>query len=604
MGMFSRRRNRGSKPDEETPDIPVPWRRLFSYLRPYLGFMGIAFFALVRSSLLSLVFPAMIQRVVDSVLQAQDTALLDQITLVLLGVFVLRALTQLVETYTVNYVGERIVMDLRTDLYKHIISMSLAFFTKRRSGELLSRLSSDVTMIRQVMTDNINVLLSQLIIAGGSVVIMLALNWRLTLFILVLVPILAAIAVVLGRLLRIASTRIQDEIARATTVASEVIQNVREVKTFVREPYEQDRYEGAVRRAFKVAISVLRLRSALGSTIALVAFGGIALVLWFGGREAIAGRLSGGELVAFLVYGLTVAGSLGSILNLYSMFQQGLGATKRVFDILQQMPDILDAPNAQTLARVAGEIHFSDVSFSYDQRQEVLHNISLTIPAGEILALVGASGAGKSTIFNLIPRFYDPTGGTITIDGTDLRAVTQASLREQIGIVPQESLLFGGTIYENIRYGRLEATEAEVFAAAQAANAHDFILELPDQYQTIVGERGIRLSGGQRQRVSIARALLKDPRVLLLDEATSSLDSESEAEVQDALARLMQNRTTVIIAHRLSTIRIAHRIAVLDKGSLIEVGTHDELMALNGTYARLYNLQFRDEPDASEPAQP
>lgn len=606
MRMLSRRAGRGSKSQDEIPDIPVPWRRLIGYMRPYLGYMVIAFFALVSSSLLSLVFPAMIQRVVDSVLVANDVSLLDQITLILLGVFFLRAITQVIETFTVNYVGERIVMDLRAELYQHIISMSLAFFTKRRSGELLSRLSSDVTMIRQVLTDNINILIQQVIIAGGSVAIMLALNWRLTFFILVLVPVIAVIAVVLGRFLRIASTRIQDEIAKATTVASEVIQNVREVKTFVREPYEHERYLDAIRRAFKVAIEALRIRSALGSSIAFVAFAGLALVLWFGGREAIEGRLTGGELIAFLVYGLTVAGSLGSILNLYTTFQQGIGATKRVFDILQQAPEVQDAPNAHTLAKVKGEIRFQAVSFSYDQRQEVLHNLDLTIPAGEILALVGPSGAGKSTIFNLIPRFYDPTSGAISIDGIDLRSVTQASLRQQIGIVPQESLLFGGTIYENIRYGRLEASETEIIEAAKAANAHDFIMELPDKYQTIVGERGIRLSGGQRQRVSIARALLKDPRILLLDEATSSLDSESEAEVQDALARLMQNRTTVIIAHRLSTIRIAHRIAVLDKGSLLELGTHESLMALDGMYARLYNMQFRDEPEAGEgePAQP
>jgi subfamily B ATP-binding cassette protein MsbA len=272
-----------------------------------------------------------------------------------------------------------------------------------------------------------------------------------------------------------------------------------------------------------------------------------------------------------------------------------LGATKRVFEILDTQPDVLDAPDAKTLGHVEGRITFDDVSFSYDERQEVLHHVNLDIAPGEIVALVGPSGAGKSTIFNLIPRFYDPTGGKVMLDGTDLREVKQASLRQQIGIVPQETLLFGGTIRENIRYGRLDATEDELVTAAKAANAHDFIVGLPDGYETIVGERGIRLSGGQRQRVAIARAILKDPRVLLLDEATSSLDSESEHEVQEALARLMQNRTTVIIAHRLSTIRVAHRIAVLDSGSMIELGTHEELLKQNGLYAKLYEMQFRED---------
>jgi subfamily B ATP-binding cassette protein MsbA len=279
----------------------------------------------------------------------------------------------------------------------------------------------------------------------------------------------------------------------------------------------------------------------------------------------------------------------------YSSFQEAMGATKRVFEILDTKPDVTDTPDAKPLAQVEGRVTFHDVSFSYDERQEVLHNINLDIAPGEIIALVGPSGAGKSTIFNLIPRFYDPTSGSVTIDGTDLRTVTQASLRQQIGIVPQETLLFGGTIRENIRYGRLDASEEELIAAAKAANAHDFITELPDGYETLVGERGIRLSGGQRQRVAIARAILKDPLVLLLDEATSSLDSESEHEVQEALARLMLNRTTVIIAHRLSTVRVAHRIAVLDRGSIIELGRHDELMARDGMYAKLYSMQFRED---------
>jgi subfamily B ATP-binding cassette protein MsbA len=480
-------------------------------------------------------------------------------------------------------------------LYRHLQELSLGFFAQRRVGELVSRLSSDVTIMRGALTSNVNILLQQGFIMIGAVIVMLTLNWRLSLFILALTPVIIALGAGFGVWLRRTSTQIQDELAGATVVTEEVLQNIREVKSFVREPYEIKRYDDAIGRALRAAIRLLRIRSLFGPLIAFLGFGALALVLWFGGREVLDGRLSGGQLIGFLIYGLTVAGALGSLVNLYTSFQEALGATKRVFQLLDTHPDITDAPDARPLPRAQGRITFDHVSFSYDERQEVLHTINLDIAPGEIVALVGPSGAGKSTIFNLIPRFYDPSSGAVRVDGVDARDVTQASLREQIGIVPQETLLFGGTIRENIRYGRLDATDEDIIAAAQAANAHDFIIELPDRYETIVGERGIRLSGGQRQRVAIARAILKDPRILLLDEATSSLDSESEHLVQEALARLMQNRTTVIIAHRLSTVKIAHRIAVLDKGCLIELGTHDELMARDGLYAKLYSMQFRED---------
>lgn len=593
--MFRRPARRTFAADAEIPDIPVNWRRLFRYLAPYRARLALAVVALIGSAALSLVFPAVISSVVDSVLKEGNLQLLDQVTGLLLVVFFIRSVTSLLENYNLNYIGERLVVDLRQQLYRHLQTLSLGFFTSRRVGELVSRLSSDVTVMRTALTSNVNVLLQQTLIMAGSVVVMLALNWRLTLFILALTPVIVAMGALFGLWLRRTSTQIQDELAGATTVAEEVLQNIREVKSFARESYEINRYENAISRAFSAAVRLLRIRSIFGPLVAFMGFGGLSLILWFGGREVLDGRLTGGELIAFLIYGLTVAGALGSLVNLYTQFQEALGATKRIFQLLDTPPDITDAPDARPIGAVRGAITFEGVSFSYDDRQEVLHDINLDIAPGEILALVGPSGAGKSTIFNLIPRFYDPTGGSIKVDGQDLRTITQASLRQQIGIVPQETLLFGGTIRENIRYGRLDATEAEIIAAAQAANAHDFIIQLPDGYDTIVGERGIRLSGGQRQRVAIARAVLKDPRILLLDEATSSLDSESEHLVQEALGRLMSNRTTVIIAHRLSTTKIAHRIAVIDRGRIVELGTHEALMALDGLYAKLYGMQFRED---------
>jgi subfamily B ATP-binding cassette protein MsbA len=550
----------------------------------------------VISAGLSLVFPAVLQQVVDTVLERQDLELLNQITVLLLVVFLIRSVTSLLENYNLKYVGEKIMLDLRRELYIHLQTLSIYFYTSRRTGELLSRLTNDVSMVRSGIVRNINLFLQQALMSIGAVIIMFVLNWQLTLFILGLIPVIVAVGMVFGLWLRRISTQVQDELAGSSVIAEESIQGIREVKSFVRENYETDRYNNAIAATFHASIRLLRVRSVFGPVIAFMAFGALTLVLWFGGRQVIDGNLTGGELVAFLVYGMTVAGGFTSIIEMYSQFQEALGASRRVFELLDTIPDVNDRPGARVVDKVEGRVTFEDVSFSYERDADVLYDIDIDIAPGEIIALVGPSGAGKSTMFSLIPRFYDPTEGRLLLDGIDLRDITQASVRAQIGIVPQEPVLFGNSIRENIRYGRLEATEDEIVAAARAANAHDFITELPQGYDTFVGERGVRLSGGQRQRVAIARAILKDPRILLLDEATSSLDSESEYLVQEALARLMQNRTTIIIAHRLSTIRIAHRIAVLKKGQIVELGTHDDLMAQNGLYNRLYEMQFGDDP--------
>lgn len=592
--MLFRRQRKPQKELLETPATPIQWIRMLKYLRPYLFRLFFALLSVTASAILGLVFPWVIQNVVDVVLQEKNETLLNNITLALLFVFLLRSFTSLIEVYLLNWIGERVVIDLRNDLYQHLINLPLGFFVERRVGELISRISSDVTVMRNLLTSNISTLLQQTLTLIGAIIIMFVLNARLTLFILALVPLIVIIGFAFGYYMRRISTQVQDELAGATVVAEEVLQNIREVKSFVREPYEKQRYNTAIERSFQAAIRLVRVRAVFGPTVAFLGFGAISMILWFGGREVIAGDLTGGELIAFLIYGLTVAGSFAALVGLYSSLQEAIGATKRVFQILDTQSSIIDKPDAQTIDHVRGEIQLNQVSFHYLESIPVLDHIDLHIQAGEVLALVGPSGAGKSTLFNLIPRFYDVTSGSVQIDGHDLRDLKKASIRDHIAIVPQETLLFGGTIRENILYGKLDATEEELIAAATAANAHNFILELSDQYETIVGERGTKLSGGQRQRIAIARAILKDPQILLLDEATSSLDNESEQLVQEALARLMHNRTTIIIAHRLSTVNIANRIAVLDKGQITELGNHEQLMQLNGLYARLYEMQFHD----------
>jgi subfamily B ATP-binding cassette protein MsbA len=570
----------------------VPWRRLFRYLRPHLAPFGIALGGLVLGSGLSLLVPLVVAGLVTSVVAGGDGAGLDRLIIGLVVLFLAQSVGGFVQSYLLGVIGERVVAQMRGELFARLVTLSLDFHGRSRVGELVSRLSSDVTLIRTMLTQTTTSLLSSVIGLVGSVIILFTLSPTLLLVALLLAPALIAVAIVFGRPLQRVSTEVQDAIAHSTVTAEEALGGIRVVKSYVREAFEIERYggnlAGVVARGSRLAL----WRAGFGGLMGFLGFGAIAVLLWYTGHQVIDGSLDIGTLTGFLLYGVTIGGSLATIASLYGQFREGTGAVTRVFEILDMEPSILDAPDAVELASISGAIEIDGVFFAYDGVHDVLRDIQLDIRAGEVLALVGPSGSGKTTLVGLLPRLWDVSRGAIRVDGVDVRQVTTASLRARIGLVPQEAVLFGGSVRDNIRYGRLDATEDEIRAAARSANADDFITALPDGYDTPVGDRGSRLSGGQRQRIAIARAILKDPPILLLDEATSSLDNESERLVQDALDRLKVGRTTVIVAHRLSTIRAATRIAVLDDGWLVELGSHDELLAAGGLYAKLYRLQF------------
>jgi len=606
---------------DETPRVPpgpgdvvrevrglsgVPWRRLARYLRPHVGRFALALLGLVLSAGLGLLFPLLIAQITTVVVAGGEMAGLDRIVLLLIVLFSVQAVGSFLQSYFLGVVGERIVARMRSELFARLVTLSLDFHVTARVGELVSRLSNDVTQVRTMLTQTVTNLLAASVGLVGSIVILFLLSPTLLLVVLVLAPALIGVAFAFGRPLQRVSTQVQDELARATTTAEEALSGIRIVKSFVREDWETRRYTTDLERVVARATRLALWRALFGAVMTFVGFAAIAVLLWYTGRQVIEGTLAIGTLTSFLLYGVSIAANLASIAGQYGQLREGSGAVQRVFELLDMEPTILDPVPALPLPPVAGRISLERMSFGYLAGRPVLRAIDLDIAPGEIVALVGPSGSGKTTLCNLIPRLWDVTDGAIRIDGIDIRDVGVQSLRNQVGLVPQEATLFGGTIRENIAYGRLDATEEEIIEAARAASAHEFIAELPDGYETPLGDRGARLSGGQRQRIAIARAILKDPRILLLDEATSSLDNESERAVQAALNRLMVGRTTLIVAHRLSTIRAAHRIAVLDDGWLVELGTHDELLARNGLYARLYRLQFTgaQDPDVGRPVPP
>ncbi|NBC66949.1 MAG: ATP-binding cassette domain-containing protein [Bacteroidetes bacterium] len=544
------------------------------------------------ATLVWLSIPLGIRELLDAVFDDGDRELLQTVTLVLISLFFLQALLGFIGGYMMDWVGERMVTDLRKKLYDHLQDMSLRFYSNRRLGELTSRLTNDVAAVRDAVTGTLSEGLTQTINLVGSVGLMLWLNWRLSLIIFVTVPVIAFAVRYFGGLIRTLSRTVQDRLADTTAIAEEALSAIQAVKSFAREPFEIRRYNRKAEELFDTARKKALYSNLFWSSVAVLFMSTLIIIFWYGGTEVLAGRLSAGDLVAFIFFAFNIGRSLSGMARIYTIFSSAVGASERIFGLMDEVPEVSDTSGAAELNDVKGEVEFRDVCFSYNKETEVLRSINFKASPGDIIALVGPSGAGKTTLLNLIPRFYDLTSGVIRVDGVDISRVSQRSLRQQLAIVPQQIELFSSSIRENIRYGRLDATDSDVREAAKAAQAHEFIMDHPDGYSAKVGEKGVKLSGGQRQRIAIARAILKAPRILLLDEATSALDSESEQALQQALDNLMRGRTTFVIAHRLSTIRNASRILVLDKGAIVERGTHEELVHKNGLYKHLHDLQF------------
>jgi ATP-binding cassette, subfamily B, bacterial MsbA len=550
---------------------------------------------LIVAAGVGLAFPLVVKFLLDAAFEQRDRVALDRIALGLILAFALQGAMNFVQVYLLTGTSERVIAKLREDVFAHLIHLSPAFFTERRTGELTSRLSADLAVLQSLMGTWISESSRQVLFLLGGIALLTITHPRLTLTTLAAVPLVVGSAFFFGRRLRRASTGLQDRIAESMGMADEAFSQIRTVQSFVREAEETRRYHGLLSGVVTAAVQRAKMRAMLFGVVGFVAFAAVVGVLWQGGRLVLEGVLTPGALVSFLLYAITVAAAVGSLASLFGSYQEAIGAAQRVFELLDMRATVAEPERPLPLRRpVRGAVALERVQFRYaPDLPEVLSDVTFSIAPGEVVALVGPSGAGKTTVASLIPRLWDVTGGRITLDGVDVRQLSFADLRGSIGLVPQEPALFSGSVRENIAYARPDATDDEVLAAARAAHAIEFIDRLPDGMATRVGERGVKLSGGQRQRIALARVFLKDPAVVVLDEATSSLDNESERLVEEAMEELLRGRSTLIIAHRLRTVRRADRVLVLERGHVVEEGTHEELVGQAGLYGRLYQAELR-----------
>lgn len=569
--------------------------RILSYIKPYMHRLIFAMFCTIMAAAGNLYIPWIIKDMIDEVLADKNGTMLNWIAASIIAIFVVRGLFWYGQNYLMSYVGQSVIIDIRAAVFKKLQRLSVSFYDKNKTGTIMSYVTNDVNALQSAMVENTIEMITEGFILIGSVVAMIYLDWRLTLFTVCTFPGVLWFMEFFGKKIRKTGGRIQECTADITSVLQESVASARVIKSFVREDYEVDRFDVENRANFRANMKNAQLMATLTPVVELVAAIGVTMIIWYGGNNVINGTITAGSLVAFLTYAVNISNPIKRLTRVIGNIQKALAAAQRVFMIIDMPEEIAESRDAKQLPEVSGKVEFQNVSFAYDDKGNVITDLSFSVKPGEVIAIVGPSGAGKSTIANLLPRFYDVNKGDIKIDGHSVREVTLDSLREQVGIVPQETMLFNGSVYNNILYGRLDATKEEIEAAAKAANAHDFIMQLTDGYETKLGDRGVNLSGGQRQRIAIARAILKNPRILILDEATSALDTESERVVQEALDRLMVGRTSFVIAHRLSTVKNADKILVLEKGNLVESGTHDELLALDGLYAHLYKIQYRNK---------